>query len=58
MEKKKMGRPTDNPRTKGIQIRLAEDELNLLNDCSKKLKTTRTDIIVKGIQLVKKELEK
>lgn len=57
-EKKKMGRPTVNPRTNRIQIRIADDELNILNDCSKKLKTTRTNIIVKGIKLVKKELEK
>lgn len=56
-EKKKMGRPTVNPRTNRIQIRIANDELNILNECSEKMKITRTDVIVKGIQMVKKELE-
>lgn len=57
-EKKKMGRPTTNPRTNRIQIRIADNELNTLNECSEKLKITRTDVIVKGIELVKKSIKK
>lgn len=52
-----MGRPTTNPRTVRLEIRLSESESDLLNECSKKTGNTRTDVIVKGISLVHKSLE-
>lgn len=56
-EKKKMGRPVINNRNKSLQLRMSEDELNTLKECSEKLKISRTDVIAKGINLIKKELE-
>lgn len=55
-EKKKMGRPTTNPRNKQITLRLSDDELNTLNECSEKLSINRVEVVVKGIQLVKEEI--
>lgn len=55
----KMGQKlTDNPRNVRLEIRLTKSESESLNDCAEKMKTTKTDIILKGIELVKKELEK
>ncbi len=55
----KLGRPKlENPRNKSLNLRLREDELDLIKECSDKLKLTRTDTIMKGIKKLKKELEK
>ena len=54
---KKMGRPTDNPRNKQITIRLAENEIQDLQYCADKLGTTKTEVVIKGIQLIKSQLE-
>ena len=56
---KKMGRPkSDNPRNKRLEIKLTENEDLELKKLSEKLKITRTTIILKGIDLFKKELNK
>ena len=56
---KKMGRPkSDNPRKKRLEIKLTENEDLELKKLSEKLKITRTAIILKGIDLFKKELDK
>nr|DAR88726.1 MAG TPA: NikA, BACTERIAL CONJUGATION, RELAXASE, DNA [Caudoviricetes sp.] len=56
---KKMGRPkSDNPRNKRLEIKLTESEDLELKNLSENLKITRTAIILKGIDLVKKELDK
>ncbi|ERL26255.1 MULTISPECIES: hypothetical protein [unclassified Leptotrichia] len=56
---KKMGRPkSDNPRNKRLEIKLTESEDLELKKLSENLKITRTAIILKGIDLVKKELDK
>ena len=56
---KKMGRPkSDNPRNKRLEIKLTENEDLELKQLSEKLKITRTAIILKGIDLFKKELDK
>lgn len=57
IEKKKMGRPTTNPRTGQINVRLSDKELALLNECAERMGTTRTDVIVRGIETVHRELE-
>lgn len=53
---KKMGRPTDNPRTQKIGIRLSEKELAMLNECAERLRTARANVIVMGIERVRQEL--
>lgn len=55
----KMGQKlTDNPRNVRLEIRLTKSESENLSDCADKMKTTKTDVILKGIDLVRKELEK
>ena len=57
IEKKKMGRPTTNPRTGQINVRLSDKELALLNECAERMGMTRTDVIARGIEKVHRELE-
>lgn len=54
------GRPIKgtSKRDKSIQLRMSSEELELLDECSKRLEMTRTDVVNKGIKLVKKELDK
>lgn len=52
------GRPTTNKKTERLEIRLAPDELELMEECAKILKTSKTDVINKGIELVKAEIDK
>ncbi len=52
------GRPTDNPKNIKLQIRISQDTAERLNDCADKLKATKTEVIEKGINLVKAELDK
>lgn len=52
------GRPTSNKRTERLEIRMTPDEAQLLQECADKLQVSKTEVIVKGIQLVKAELEK
>lgn len=54
----KIGRPTDNPRNIQTRIRLNKDESKMLEYCAKTLKTSKTDVIVKGIRMVYTNLKK
>ena len=48
---------TDNPRDVRLEIRLTKSEHEMLVECARKLDTTKTDVIVKGIRMVNEELE-
>lgn len=52
------GRPTTNKKTERLEIRLAPDELELIEECSEILGISKTDIINKGVKLVKAEIDK
>lgn len=53
------GRPkTENPRNINLNIRITRKEADDIQECADKLKITRTDAIMKGIHMVKEELEK
>lgn len=52
-----MGRPTTNPRTVCLHLRLSEAENNMIEECSRKTGRTKTDVIVKGVSLIYKELQ-
>lgn len=52
------GRPTANKKTERLEIRLTPDELELMEECSKTLNLSKTDVINKGIKLVKAEIDK
>lgn len=52
------GRPTANKKTERLEIRLTPDEAQILQECADKLHLTKTEVINKGVQLVKMELDK
>ncbi|MDO4800185.1 MAG: hypothetical protein Q4A52_06695 [Bacillota bacterium] len=54
----KIGRPTDNPKTKSVRIRLTEGEEAKLKFCSEKLDKTKTEILVSGLDKVYQEIKK
>ena len=54
----KMGRPTNNPRTIKLNIRLSEKESVMLQECADIMNVARVNVIVKGIEMVRAELEK
>ncbi len=55
----KTGRPKkDDARDKKINIRLRQDELDLIEKCANKLQKSRTDAIMQGVNLLDKSLEK
>lgn len=49
---KKGTKLTDNPRNVRLEIRLTADESELLEECAELNNSTKTDVIIKGIQLV------
>lgn len=54
----RMGRPPKSI-TKNVQltIRIGEESANLLKECAKSLETSRTEVLERGIRLVKKEID-
>lgn len=52
------GRPTTNKKTERLEIRLAPNELALMQECADELKISKTDVINKGVKLVKAEIDK
>ena len=57
VEKKKMGRPTDNPRTNKIGFRMSEAEIDDIQKCAEAMDTKRVNAVVEGISLLKKKLK-
>lgn len=57
VEKKKMGRPTDNPRTEKIGFRMSPTEIEDIQKCAEALKTQRVNAVVEGIRLLKERLK-
>lgn len=52
-----MGRPTENPKTERIGIRITKRDLEILEYCSNILGVSRADVIAKGIRKVYEELK-
>ena len=52
------GRPTVNKKTKRLEIRLTPEEFELLDECSKILAINKTNVINKGVRLVKDEIDR
>ena len=52
------GRPTSNKKTERLEIRLTPEEAQDLQECADRLNVSKTDVINKGVQLVKAELDK
>jgi hypothetical protein len=53
---KKMGRPTQNPRTKKIGFRMSPKEIDDIQKCADTMGTQRVNAVVEGIELLKKKL--
>ena len=52
------GRPkSDNPKNVRLEIRLTKSDADRLQNCADKLHTSRTEVILKGIGLVEKEIQ-
>ena len=51
------GRPTQNKKTERLEIRMTLEESQLLNECAERLHVSKTEVLNKGVQLVKKELD-
>lgn len=49
--------PKENPRKVNLNIRLTEQEAKDIQKCADILGITRTDVIMKGIELVKAEIK-
>ena len=52
------GRPTQDKRGRRFEIRLSENTYNTLEECSEKLNITKSEVIHKGIALVKADINK
>ena len=55
---KKGTKLTNNPKNVRLEIRLTQEESKILTECAERLGTTKTEIINRGVQLVKEELDK
>lgn len=49
---------SDKSKRNRFEIRLDDDMNELLEECSIKLKTTKTEVINRGIRMVKSDLDK
>ena len=59
MSGKKMGRPlSDNPLSERIYLRVDYETKKVLDECVEKLNLSRSEIVRKGIYLVKDDLKK
>ena len=52
------GHPTSNKKTERLELRLAPNELAMVQECADRLGTTKAQVLLKGVQLVKAELDK
>lgn len=50
--------PKENPRKINLNIRLTEQEAKDIQECANDLGMSRTDTILKGIELIKAEIKK
>ncbi len=55
---KKGTKLTDNPKNIRLEIRMTQEQSNMLIECAERLKISKTDVLMRGVQLVKDELEK
>ena len=59
MSGKKMGRPpSENPLSERIYLRVDKETKKVLDECTEQLNVTRSEVVRKGIYLVKDGLKK
>ncbi|MDN9632441.1 CopG family transcriptional regulator [Clostridioides difficile] len=55
----KLGRPPkENSKKLRFEVRLNQEQVDVLNECAENLKISKTDVVIKGIELVKEKLDK
>lgn len=52
------GRPTQDKKDKRFELRISHETYVMLEECSKKLKIPKAQVVNRGIALVKAEIEK
>ena len=57
-EQKKIGRPTDNPKSTMFRVRLDDESIKKLEESADTLHITKSDVVRKGIDTVHKSLKK
>ena len=58
MSEKKLGRPpSENPLSERIYLRVDKETTKVLNECVEELDSTRSEVVRKGIFLVKEKLQ-
>lgn len=50
--------PSENPKNLRINLRISQKTADLLEECAEKMHTSRVQVIERGLELVKAELEK
>lgn len=50
--------PIENPKNVRFEIRMTKEQAEILSECAERLQVTRTDVINKGVEMVKAELDK
>ncbi len=55
---KKIGRPTDNPKTVSLKVMLDQDTLEMLEECVKSLGISKAEILRRGVREIYKGLIK
>jgi len=58
VEKKKIGRPTENPKTIVKRARMSEEDVRKLKECCCVLNMSESDVLRMGIDKVYQELKK
>ena len=57
MEKKKMGRPTDNPKTIVKRARMSEEDVEKLKACCEALSLSESDVLRMGIDEIYQKIK-
>ncbi len=57
IEKKKMGRPTNDPKSNRVSFRLSEEDIEKINFCTEKTGKSKTDIIRNGINEIYEKIK-
>lgn len=54
----KMGRPTDNPKTNQMRIRMSDEDVRMLEYCCEITNMSKADVIRMGISKVYQDIKK
>ncbi len=58
MGKKKLGRPTDNPKDIVLKIRLDNNTSEKLEECSEEMELSKAEVVRRGINKMHDDLKK